>query len=126
MFVTHDLAAARVVADRIAVMYLGAIVESGPSHDITHDPAHPYTRALLRAVPEAGRVHVPLEGDPASPLAPPPGCCFHPRCSEARAVCSAEVPVMARFGADRQRRAACVLVDGEREELHVSVAAGGD
>jgi peptide/nickel transport system ATP-binding protein len=104
-------------------MYLGSIVESGPSNEITHDPAHPYTRALLRAVPEAGRIHVPLDGDPASPLAPPPGCAFHPRCSVARADCSTDVPIMARFGVERERRAACVLVDGEREELHVSLAA---
>jgi peptide/nickel transport system ATP-binding protein len=111
MFVTHDLAAARVVADRIAVMYLGSIVECGPADEVAHDPAHPYTKALLRAVPEAGAVHVPLEGDPASPLRPPPGCVFHPRCEVAREECSADVPVMVRFGDERERRAACVLVE---------------
>ena len=68
LFVTHDLAAARVVADRIAVMYLGAVVECGPADLVAHDPVHPYTAALLQAVPEAGAVRVPLEGDPASAL----------------------------------------------------------
>ncbi len=113
MFVTHDLAAARVVADRIAVMYLGSLVECGPAHEVAHDPAHPYTRALLKAVPEAGAVHVPLEGDPASPLAPPPGCVFHPRCAEALTDCSADAPALVRFGEERERTAACVLVEAE-------------
>jgi peptide/nickel transport system ATP-binding protein len=110
LFVTHDLAAARVVADRIAVMYLGSIVESGPSEEVARNPAHPYTQALLGAVPVAGAVHVPLQGDPASPLAPPPGCCFHPRCTQALASCSEDVPVMVRFG-EHKRQARCVLVE---------------
>jgi peptide/nickel transport system ATP-binding protein len=111
LFVTHDLAAARVVADRIAVMYLGAIVESGPADEVAHHPVHPYTKALLGAVPVAGAVHVPLQGDPASPLAPPPGCCFHPRCADAREECSSTVPWMVRFGEGDRRQAACVLVE---------------
>ena len=111
LFVTHDLAAARVVADRIAVMYLGAVVECGPADLVAHDPAHPYTAALLRAVPKAGAVHAPLEGDPASPLAPPAGCCFHPRCSEARPECSTRVPLMVSFGEHSRREARCVLVE---------------
>jgi peptide/nickel transport system ATP-binding protein len=110
LFVTHDLAAARVVADRIAVMYLGAIVESGPADEVAHAPAHPYTKALLGAVPAAGAVRVPLQGDPTSPLAPPPGCCFHPRCPEARAECAADVPRMIGFGPRNEREASCILV----------------
>jgi peptide/nickel transport system ATP-binding protein len=110
MFVTHDLAAARVVADRIAVMYLGSIVETGPADEVAHRPEHPYTKALLGAVPAEGAVRVPLQGDPASPLAPPPGCCFHPRCGEAREDCSVEIPHMITFGERNERRAACVLV----------------
>ncbi len=106
LFVTHDLAAARVVADRIAVMYLGRIVEVGPAEELTQDPRHPYTRALLRAVPVAGAVHVPLEGDPASPLDPPSGCAFHPRCPEAVDACRSTEPVMVSIGEHRQ--VACV------------------
>ena len=71
LFVTHDLAAARMVGDRIAVMYLGRIVEIGAAEELCADPVHPYTRALLDTVPEVGRVHVRLEGEPANPLAPP-------------------------------------------------------
>jgi peptide/nickel transport system ATP-binding protein len=111
LFVSHDLAAARVVADRIAVMYLGAVVECGPADLVAHDPVHPYTAALLQAVPEAGAVRVPLEGDPASPLAPPAGCCFHPRCPKARAECSTHVPLMVSFGEQSRREARCVLVE---------------
>ena len=102
LFVTHDLAAARIVADRIAVMYLRRIVEVGPADAITADPRHPYTKALLRAVPVAGAVHAPLDGDPASPLDPPTGCAFHPRCVEAVEACRTDEPVMVTVGALRQ------------------------
>jgi putative spermidine/putrescine transport system ATP-binding protein len=95
LFVTHDLGAARVVADRIAVMYLGRIVEVGPAADIAASPKHPYTRALLSAVPAAGVVHSKLEGEPASPLHPPSGCAFHPRCAVAVDSCAAgSVPLL--------------------------------
>jgi peptide/nickel transport system ATP-binding protein len=110
LFVTHDLAAARVVADRIAVMYLGTVVESGPADELARTPAHPYTKALLGAVPAAGAVHVPLQGDPANPLEPPPGCCFHPRCTVARSECSSEAPKPVAFGERHEREASCVLV----------------
>lgn len=94
LFVTHDLAAARMVADRVAVMYLGRIVEIGPVDQVTTDPQHPYTKALLGAVPCAGRVHVPLLGDPASPLDPPTGCAFNPRCPEVVEGCDVHEPAM--------------------------------
>jgi peptide/nickel transport system ATP-binding protein len=80
IFVTHDLSVARVIADRIAVMYLGRIVEIGPADDVIARPAHPYTRALVDAIPDLGRQSPVLAGEPASPLSPPPGCAFHPRC----------------------------------------------
>jgi peptide/nickel transport system ATP-binding protein len=99
LFVTHDLAAARLVADRIAVMYLGRIVESGPSELVATAPTHPYTAALLAAVPEPGRSTAPLEGEPANPLFPPTGCAFHPRCSRATERCSTEAPVAVSIGA---------------------------
>jgi peptide/nickel transport system ATP-binding protein len=82
LFVTHDLSVARIVADRIAVMYLGRIVEVGSSDEITAAPIHPYTRALISAVPDMGREPVKLAGEPASPMKPPTGCAFHPRCPQ--------------------------------------------
>jgi peptide/nickel transport system ATP-binding protein len=87
LFVTHDLSVARIVADRIAVMYLGRIVEIGDAEQITSNPAHPYTRALISAVPDVGREPMALAGEPASPVKPPTGCAFHPRCPKSVAVC---------------------------------------
>jgi peptide/nickel transport system ATP-binding protein len=109
LFVTHDLGAARVVADRIAVMYLGEIVEVGPADMITSSPVHPYTKALLSAVPgngQGGRVR--LHGEPASPLAPPSGCAFHSRCPVAQPECEIDVPVLAAHPLGR--RVACPIV----------------
>lgn len=90
VFVTHDLSVARVVADRIAVMYLGRIVEIGPAEDVIGNPTHPYTRALVDAIPDLGRESRVLPGEPASPLSPPPGCAFHPRCPVAVDACSGD------------------------------------
>ncbi|MBO0691275.1 MAG: ABC transporter ATP-binding protein [Acidimicrobiaceae bacterium] len=95
LFVTHDLAAARIIADRVAVMYLGQVVEDGPAEDITSDPVHPYTRALLEAVPETGRSTASIaRGEVASPINPPAGCTYHTRCAEATDRCSDTVPVL--------------------------------
>ena len=94
LFVTHDLAAARVVADRIAVMYLGRIVEIGDAEQVAHDPQHPYTKALLAAVPGVGVTRVPLKGEPASAIDPPSGCAFHPRCEVAHEECSLTTPAL--------------------------------
>jgi peptide/nickel transport system ATP-binding protein len=88
VFVTHDLSVARVVADRIAVMYLGRIVEIGPADDVINNPVHPYTRALVDSIPDLGRESRVLPGEPASPLSPPSGCAFHPRCPIAIDTCS--------------------------------------
>ncbi len=88
VFVTHDLSVARVVADRVAVMYLGRIVEIGPAEQIIADPAHPYTQALVDSIPDLGRDIAPLPGEPASPLSPPAGCAFHPRCAIAVDACA--------------------------------------
>jgi peptide/nickel transport system ATP-binding protein len=88
VFVTHDLSVARVIADRIAVMYLGRIVEIGPADDVITRPAHPYTQALVDAIPELGRDCRVLPGEPASPLSPPPGCSFNPRCPIAIDTCA--------------------------------------
>ncbi len=84
LFVSHDLRVVKVLAHRVAVMYLGRIVETGPVAEIYERPSHPYTRALLSAVPtpvsQQRRLRILLDGDPPSPLHPPPGCGFHPRC----------------------------------------------
>jgi peptide/nickel transport system ATP-binding protein len=81
LIVTHDLGLAWTVADRVAVMYLGRIVESGPTEEVLLRPLHPYTRALLDVVPEAGGIDRPyLGGEPPDPTRVPPGCRFHPRC----------------------------------------------
>ncbi len=94
VFVTHDLAIARTVSERIAVMYLGEIVEVGPTRDVLDAPRHPYTRALIRAQPGRGGslASRPLvKGDPPNPLAVPSGCPYHPRCVEALSVCATDV-----------------------------------
>jgi peptide/nickel transport system ATP-binding protein len=109
IFVTHDLAAARVVADRIAVMYLGRIVELGESEDLCTEPAHPYTKALLAAVPDLARRKVRLQGEPASALEPPSGCEFHPRCPMATSACATDpAPLIPVEGASL-RRVACPI-----------------
>ncbi|WP_405136139.1 dipeptide ABC transporter ATP-binding protein [Nocardia sp. NBC_01388] len=90
VFVTHDLAVARVVADRIAVMYLGRIVEIGTAEQVLGNPVHPYTRALIASIPDPAHEPAAPVGEPASPLAPPSGCAFHPRCPLAIPACSDE------------------------------------
>jgi peptide/nickel transport system ATP-binding protein len=110
MFVTHDLAAARFISDRIAVMYLGEIVEVAPTEELISNPVHPYTKALLAAVPTPGTAPVRLPGEPASPLAVPSGCVFHPRCPERLPQCSSEVPTLVSTDIASQHLASCLLV----------------
>ena len=112
IFVTHDLAVARFVADRIAVMYLGAVVEIGPAEAITSDPAHPYTRALLTAVPDLGGAPVSAKGELPSPINPPPGCPYHPRCIAAVEACPAQFQPLRRVDESGERQAACIHVEG--------------
>ena len=104
IFITHDLSVTEYICDRIAVMYLGRIVELADSEDIYADTLHPYTQALLSAVPVADldkKSHrIVLEGDVPSPMNPPPGCPFHPRCRHAADRCKSEVPELRKL--DRQ------------------------
>jgi peptide/nickel transport system ATP-binding protein len=109
MFVTHDLAAARFISDRIAVMYLGQIVELAPTEELITNPEHPYTKALLAAVPTPGTEPVRLPGEPASPLAIPSGCAFHPRCSERMDRCSSDTPALLSIDGTSLHLASCLL-----------------
>lgn len=98
VFISHDLAVVKHIADTIAVMYLGRIVEQGPADQIFADPRHPYTRALLSAIPVAAphrdRQRLILSGDVPSPINPPPGCHLHRRCPHAAPRCASEVPLL--------------------------------
>jgi len=117
LFISHNLEVVRYMCDRVAVMYLGRVVEHGPTDEVFARPRHPYTRALLSAVPlvdpvaERRREHVVLSGEIPSPVAVPPGCRFHPRCPVARATCAQAEPPTVTVSAGHE--AACVLAGAE-------------
>jgi len=112
LFISHDLSVVRHIADRIAIMYLGRLVELAPTHELFAEPAHPYTQALLGEIPSIKRRRrkfQAVKGELPSPLDPPPGCTFHPRCSHARSRCKEEAPVLRTIGPERQ--CACHLIN---------------
>ncbi|MCA1368633.1 ABC transporter ATP-binding protein [Bradyrhizobium sp. BRP14] len=114
VFISHDLKVVRNIADRVAVMYLGRIVEEASSDVIFQSPQHPYTKALVSSVPVPGKPlegRMILQGEPPNPAERPSGCAFHPRCPLARDICRTSVPALRQSGSGRT--AACHIVAGE-------------
>jgi oligopeptide transport system ATP-binding protein len=113
VFIAHDLSVVKHISDRVAVMYLGKIVELGTAVDVIERPMHPYTRALVSAIPvpnpdiERTRQRIVLPGDPPSPINPPAGCAFHPRCPHAQERCRTAIPPLVAHGS---REVACVRI----------------
>jgi oligopeptide transport system ATP-binding protein len=119
LFIAHDLAVVEHISRRILVMYLGRVVESGEARAVCRGPKHPYTQALLSAVPvvdpDSKRKRIVLPGDVPSPMDPPSGCPFHPRCPIAEERCRTELPRLRAVGPERL--AACHLADGRPLEI---------
>ena len=118
LFITHDLAAVEFLAQRVAVMYLGQLVEVADRASLFSAPRHPYTQALLSAAPvpdpvrQRSRRRIVLSGEVPSPVAPPSGCRFHPRCPVAKEICATEVPALRPVGRSGEL-VACHLVDDD-------------
>jgi peptide/nickel transport system ATP-binding protein len=113
LFISHDLGVVRHLSDRVVIMYLGRVVEEGPTEELFDRPNHPYTVALLAEIPRLDtrrRRFAPVKGEIPSPLDPPSGCHFHPRCPNAMARCRTEAPALREIAPGR--RAACHLNDG--------------
>ena len=116
IFITHDLSVVEYISDRVAVMYLGKIVELANSDDLYSNALHPYTQALLSAIPVADldrkKERIILEGDVPNPINPPSGCPFHPRCPKAQGKCSKEMPILENYHIkEEQHLAACHFVE---------------
>jgi oligopeptide/dipeptide ABC transporter ATP-binding protein len=127
LFIAHDLAAVAHMSHTIAVMYLGKIVENGDAHTLARAPKHPYTEALFSAAlpshPDERREEIILSGEVPSPLNPPSGCRFHPRCPHAMARCAEEEPMLTDV---EGRLVACHLYDGDARRGRVRLGAGAE
>jgi peptide/nickel transport system ATP-binding protein len=127
VFIAHDLKIVEYISTRVAVMYLGKIVELADAADLYRRPRHPYTQALLSAVPvpdpDHKKTRIILQGDVPSPLSPPPGCAFHPRCPHAFERCRRETPPLYDLG--KGHTAACFLAEPEAQSRGEATATGG-
>jgi len=121
LYITHDLASAAYIADKVAVMYLGTIVEKGPAHEVLSNPQHPYTKALMSVIPSPNpkrrKKRIVLTGETPDPIDLPSGCRFHPRCPVAIPACSQQQPQLETVG--DQHTAACLLIGSNKETPHV-------
>jgi peptide/nickel transport system ATP-binding protein len=118
LFISHNLAVVRQVSDRVGVMYLGRLVELAPAETLFTTPRHPYTRALMEAIPDldmTGRQRIPVGGEVPSPINPPSGCPFHPRCPLANDRCKAERPELIAARGTEQTQVACHAVEEGRD-----------
>ncbi len=123
LFIAHNLAVVEHISDRVAVMYLGSVVEMTDQETLYRSPQHPYTESLLSAIPipnpELRRTRIVLQGDVPSPLNPPTGCTFHPRCPIAvEGVCDLETPSLLTTGEETFHEAACHLRTGSHQHLN--------
>jgi peptide/nickel transport system ATP-binding protein len=127
VFIAHDLKIVEYISTRVAVMYLGKIVELADAADLYRRPRHPYTQALLSAVPvpdpDHKKTRIILQGDVPSPIAPPPGCAFHPRCPHAFERCRRETPPLYDLG--NGHTAACFLAEPDAQGRTAATATGG-
>ncbi len=127
LFISHDIAVVAHLAERIAVMYLGEIVEVGPTRQVMDAPRHPYTRALMSAVPRvqahARRQRIVLKGDLPSPIDPPSGCKFHTRCPDVMARCAKQAPLSQTMNAPGTHRVACFLYAKTQVESPIEISA---
>ena len=127
VFISHDLNVVRYMSDRVLVMYLGKVVEIGPVDSLYRDPQHPYTRALLSAMPSMDprrrTVQAPLSGDPPNPISPPSGCRFRTRCPFAEGVCESQPPALLALSGNAYHAVACHMrVPGSGHSLAVPAA----
>jgi oligopeptide/dipeptide ABC transporter ATP-binding protein len=115
IFISHDLSVVEYISDHVAIMYLGRIVESGTTNEIFDSPRHPYTRALLDAVPVPDpakrRDRLAIKGETPSPVNPPAGCAFHPRCPFAQEKCKAAIPRLEPATTGSKHMVACIRKD---------------
>jgi peptide/nickel transport system ATP-binding protein len=132
LFISHNLAVVRQVSDRVGVMYLGRLVENAPAETLFTTPRHPYTRALMEAIPDldmTGRQRIPVGGEVPSPISPPSGCPFHPRCPLANDRCKADRPELRPARGTPESEVACHAVEegrdgGPQPQSAATMAAG--